>query len=61
MYVAFSDATEAVISSVFSCAQDDSAHPFQGSVTASDPRYATFYNQFPPAMQEFMEQPAAQS
>jgi hypothetical protein len=60
MYVAFLDDTETVITSVFSCAQADSEHLFQEEVATSDPRYATFYSQFPSAMQAFMVPPGAQ-
>jgi len=47
IFVAFSDASETSISSVFGCAQDTSAFPYQGSVGADDSRYKEFYESIP--------------
>lgn len=44
IYVQFSDATEKIITSVFSCEQDPSMWPNQGIVDSTDSRYAEFFN-----------------
>jgi hypothetical protein len=46
-FVQFSDATETVVRSVYSTAQDPVAHPNQGVIDDTDPRYTAFMN--PPA------------
>lgn len=44
VYVQFSDATETDVVSVYSSPQDSTAHPNQGTVDSTDPRYVAFVN-----------------
>ncbi|MFJ4495376.1 hypothetical protein [Pseudomonas atacamensis] len=41
-YVQFSDASEGVVVSEFSCEQDSSVYQFLGKVDEQDPRYVQF-------------------
>jgi hypothetical protein len=47
IYVQFTDSTETTIRAAFTNAQNATAYPNQGTVTDSDPRWATFYDAIP--------------
>ena len=57
MYVQFSDFTETTIIAVFSGPQNATAFPNQGTVTASDARWAAFYATQPAWAQTALLQP----
>ena len=57
MYVQFSDATQTVIIATFAGPQNASAYPNQGTVTASDARWATFYAVLPASAQAALTPP----
>ncbi len=44
IYVAYTDSTETTVSTLFSCAQDKTGYPYQGTIEDSDPRYLAFVN-----------------
>lgn len=46
--VQFTDSTEAVIDGVFCCPQPADLVPYQGIVSASDPRYAAWWERIIP-------------
>lgn len=47
IFVQFSDATQKTIISAFSASQNPVTWPNQGTVTASDARWATYYAMIP--------------
>lgn len=57
--VQFSDSTKTVIAAYFGCAQDATAYPNQGSVSASDERWKTFYDAQPAISQSNLPSPGA--
>ncbi|HTJ88865.1 MAG TPA: hypothetical protein VL356_01615 [Acidocella sp.] len=58
MYVQFTDATETTIASVFSTPQP-ATWPNQGTVTASDARWAAYYATLPASVQATLTPPTA--
>ncbi len=48
-FVAFTDATEEVIGASFGCPQDDQVWPYQGIVSDTDSRWASYTARFPAA------------
>ncbi|CAJ2712687.1 Uncharacterised protein [Burkholderia pseudomallei] len=57
MYVQFSDSTNTTIVSCFANAQNPAAFPNQGSVSASDARYKTYFNGLPEFAQTLLPPP----
>lgn len=57
MFVAFADATETVITSAFSNAQSIASFPYQGTVEASDARWAAYYATLPASAQAMLTPP----
>lgn len=55
--VQFQDSSNEVITSYFANPQDVSVFPNQGTVDTSDARYATFFEQLPPAMRAGLPAP----
>ncbi|ENH6339742.1 hypothetical protein ABWH74_003098 [Burkholderia vietnamiensis] len=54
--VAFSTADEEAIIACMATPQSTALFPYQGKVSTSDPRYATFYDAYP-ALQPMMPAP----
>lgn len=57
MFVQFSDTTETTIVAFFAGQQNATTYPNQGTVTASDARWATYYAAVPPLMQARLPAP----
>jgi len=57
MFVNFTDATQTVICGVFAGPQPTVTYPNQGTVTASDARWAEFYATLPASMQANLTPP----
>ena len=57
--VQFEDSTEAMIVAYLDRAQDPSVYSNQGTVTTGDPIWKTYYDSFPPNMQEGLPAPTA--
>lgn len=57
MIVQFSDATETTIIAAFGCSQNATAYPNQGTVTASDARWAAYYATLPASAQMSLPAP----
>ena len=57
MYVQFSNSAQAVIIAVFAGPQNATAFPNQGTVTASDARWAAYYATLPAAVQANLTPP----
>ncbi|WP_342705131.1 hypothetical protein OHZ10_29125 [Burkholderia arboris] len=52
IFVQFSDASEATVTSVFGCQQEAGAYPHQGEVAASDARYLAYLDSLPEAQRQ---------
>ncbi|WMD23290.1 hypothetical protein RAS12_13245 [Achromobacter seleniivolatilans] len=57
-FVQFSGAEQKEIVATFGCVQDEKVYPNQGSVEVDDPRWLTYFNGLPLAIQESMARPA---
>lgn len=57
IYVQFSDAGETEIISYFGGPQDDSVYLNQGFIETDDTRWKTYYDSFPPNMQDSLPPP----
>lgn len=58
LYVAFTDVSQATIAMYFAGPQSTTTFPYQGTVLASDPRWAAFYNSMPVMAQAYLPAPA---
>jgi hypothetical protein len=47
IYAQFSDSSETTIVAIFSSPQNPETYPYSIELTASDPRYATYYASLP--------------
>ncbi len=56
--IQFSDSSESVIISLFSCPQDPKVWPNQGVVDTNDPRWKVYYDSQPPNLQQFFPAPS---
>ena len=59
IYVQFSDESESTVASYFAGPQDPEDHPHQGELAASEPRWASFYNEMPAIMKGSLPAPTA--
>jgi hypothetical protein len=59
VYVQFSDTSETVIMSVFSCPQDPAVWPNQGVIPSNDSRYESYFGTIPALMQKGMVAPGS--
>ena len=59
MFVQFSDATQSTIIATFASPQNAAAYPNQGTVAASDARWATFYATLPASFQAALTPPTS--